>query len=195
MRHITLELSRLAFVLFVRGVFLIVLGGVAIRWPEQTLLLSMIAAGGIVGSLGIFELAAGAISRALPSTKLFLIGHGVISIAYGALTASIPVALPSLATGMATVFSVIYGVFSLVLAARLQFVPRAREAVAGWAILNFGAAAILAAGTFPTTNALLYAGALYGAILGLFQLFAALWIRRALEPVERGGDHHGLAAS
>jgi hypothetical protein len=155
----------------------------------------MIAAGGIVGSLGVVETAAGSISRALPSTRLFLVGHGVISIAYGALTASIPVASPSLAVRMTTAFAATYGVFAIVLAARLQFVPRAREAVAGWGILNLAAAAILAAGVFQTTNALLYAGALYGAVLGLFQLFAALWIRRALELVERAGDHHGLATS
>ena len=59
------ELSRASFVLLLRGFFLIVLGAVAVWWPEQTLLLAIVISGGIAGSLGIFEVATAAASEML----------------------------------------------------------------------------------------------------------------------------------
>jgi uncharacterized membrane protein HdeD (DUF308 family) len=189
MPGLALELSRLAFVLFVRGAFLVLLGAVAIRWPEHTLLLSMVAAGGILGCFGLFEVLAASVSGTLPSTKLFLVGHGILSVALGGIAVALLVAGPQRAALMSIAFLVAYGMYSLVLAVRLQFVPRAREAVFGWGIFNLACAAVLASVEPSRTSELLYAAAFYAAVLGLFQLFAALWIRRG-RPLVHGYENH-----
>lgn len=181
----SVELSRLAFVLFVRGVFLIILGAGAIRWPEQTLLLGIVAAGGVVGTLGIFEVAAASISETLPSTKLFLLAHGLVSILFGALTATIPVASASTAAKLSVAFMVLYAAYAFTLAARLQFVRRARNTLRAWGTFNVFGVTLLAVARPDTTNQVLYAGALYGAVLGALQLAAALWIRRGETIVDR----------
>ena len=145
MYHHSVELSRLAFVFFFRGAFLILIAAASLRWPAQTLLLFMVAAGGIVGSFGIFEVAAASISRALPSTKLFLLAHGIISIGFGVLTAIIPVASVQLATGLAITWTVVYALFALVLSARLRYVPRARVTLVCWSVVSLCCAALLVA--------------------------------------------------
>jgi hypothetical protein len=190
MPGLALALSRLAFVLFVRGAFLILLGAVAIRWPEHALLLSMAAAGGVVGCFGLFEVLAASVSDTLPSTKLFLVGHGILSVALGGIAATLLVAAPPRAAMMSIAFLVAYGLYSFVLAARLQFVPRAREAAFGWGIFNLACAAVLAAVEPSRSSELLYASAFYAAVLGLFQLFAALWIRRG-RPLAHPYESHG----
>ena len=179
------ELSRLAFALFVRGVLLVVLGALAIRWPNHSLLFGMIVAGGVIGSIGIFEVATAAVSRALPSTRLFYIGHGLVSIGLGAITATIPVAQLGTAVVMCIVFVLAYGMFSLVLAARLQFVRRARDATLVWALFNVACALLLSLSRITDVTDLMYGGALYGALLGLLQLVAAVWIHRGQQLMDR----------
>lgn len=179
------ELSRLAFVLFMRGLFLLVLSAAALRWPDQTLLFAIVTAGGVVGTLGIFEVAAAAISASLPSTKLFLLAHGLVSILFGALTATIPVASAAAATKLSVAFMALYAMYSFTLAARLQFIRRARRTLLAWGAFNVIGAVLLAAARPETTNQVLYAAALYGALLGVLQLAAAVGMRRGETMVNR----------
>jgi uncharacterized membrane protein HdeD (DUF308 family) len=195
MYHQSVELSRLAFVFFVRGAFLILLAAASLRWPAQTLLLFTVAAGGIVGSFGIFEVAAASISRALPSTKLFFLAHGIISIGFGVLTAIIPVASVRLATGLSIVWTVVYALFALVLAARLRYVPRARAMLLCWGVVSLCCVALLAALAPPAMTALLYAVALYAGLMGAAQLLAAVWIRRGQRVLQDREAHGVFAAS
>jgi uncharacterized membrane protein HdeD (DUF308 family) len=193
MHHKSIELSRLAFVFVVRGTFLILLSAATLRWPAQTLLLFMVAAGGVVGSFGIVEVAAASISRALPSTKLFFLAHGVVSIGFGVLTAIIPVASVDLATGLGIGWMVVYALFAVVLAARLRYVPRARTMLTLWGTFNLGCAALLAFFTPPTMIALLYAGALYAGLMGATQLLTAVWIRHGQRVLQDREMHGALA--
>jgi uncharacterized membrane protein HdeD (DUF308 family) len=174
----SVELSRLSFVLFLRGMFLILLSAVAIRWPAPALLIAMVAAGGVVGSLGIFEVAAASVSEALSSTRVFLLGHGLVSVAFGVLTATIPVVSVPAATTLSLVWLLLYLTYTLLLTARLWYRHRVREALLLWSAITATCAATIAFFSPPTVNALLYAGALYAGILGIAQLVAAAWIHR-----------------
>lgn len=174
----SVEMSRLSFVLSLRGVFLILLSAVAIRWPEPTLLIAMVLAGGVVGSLGIFEVAAASVSEALPSTRVFLLGHGLVSVAFGVLTATIPVVSMPAATALSLLWLLLYLTYTLLLTARLWYRHRVREALLLWSAITATCAVALAFFSLPTVNALLYAGALYSGILGVAQLVAAAWIHR-----------------
>jgi hypothetical protein len=174
----SVEMSRLSFVLFLRGMFLILLSAVAIRWPEPTLLIAMVAAGGVVGSLGVFEVAAASVSETLPSTRVFLLGHGLVSVAFGVLTATIPVVSVPAATTLSLVWLLLYLTYTLLLTARLWYRHRVREALLLWSVITATCAVAIAFFSPPTANALLYAGALYSGMLGVAQLVAAAWIHR-----------------
>ena len=173
------DFERLAFTLLLRGAFAIPLAAVAIRWREPTLLLAMVAAGGVIGTFGIFELAAGLVSSALPSTRWFFLGHGVVSIAFGVLTASIPVASHDIALALSTGWLAVNACFSLLLSVRRWEYPGERLAILLWSGINTACAVALYLQPPPTTLALLYAAALYTFMLGIVQLIAAAWIHRS----------------
>jgi uncharacterized membrane protein HdeD (DUF308 family) len=173
-----LDLQRLSFTLLLRGAFVIPLAAVAIRWPESTLVLTMVVAGGVIGTFGIFELAAGLVSGTLPSTRWFFLGHGVVSIAFGVLTASIPVATSELALALSTGWLAFNAFFCLLLAARRWPDWRERLAILTWSLTNVVCAVALLLAPQPTTLGLLYALALYTFMLGVVQLAAAAWIHR-----------------
>jgi uncharacterized membrane protein HdeD (DUF308 family) len=180
------ELSRTSFVLLLRGFFLIVLGAVAVRWPEQTLVLAIVAAGGIAGTLGIFEVATAAATEMLPSSRMFYLGHGLVFVAFGVLSASVHVATVSVATTLAIIWLTLYVAYALLLAARVWYLSPARAGLLAWAFINTACA--IATARFParTTVGLLYWGALYVAVLGVAQVVAGTWIKRhALSPTRR----------
>jgi uncharacterized membrane protein HdeD (DUF308 family) len=181
----SVELSRTSAVLQLRGLFLIVLGGVALRWPEQMLVLAIVAAGGIAGSLGIFEIATAVASKSLPSSRMFYLGHGLVFAGFGILTASAPVASVRVATTLTIAWLLLYVVYIMLLAGRLWYLQPAREALILWAVINFGSA--IAAARFPahSTLGLLYWGALYVAVLGFAQIVAGAWISRHIFPPQR----------
>jgi uncharacterized membrane protein HdeD (DUF308 family) len=174
-----IDFERLSFTLLLRGAFVIPLAAVAIRWPEPALVLAMVAAGGVIGTFGIFELAAGLVSGTLPSTRWFFFGHGVVSIAFGVVTASIPVASSTTALALSTGWLALNALFTLLLGIRRWEHWRERLAVLAWSAVNVVCALAMFAWPPPTTFALLYALALYTFMLGMAQLAAAAWIHRA----------------
>ncbi len=174
-----LDFERLSFTLLLRGAFAIPLAAVAIRWPEPTLVLAMVAAGGVIGTFGIFELAAGLMSGTLPSTRWFFVGHGVASIAFGVLSASIPVASAQGALALSTGWLALNASFTLLLTVRRWEHWRERLAILAWSLMNVACAVGLVLAPPPSTFALLYALALYTFMLGIVQLVAAAWIHSA----------------
>lgn len=174
-----LDFERMSFTLYMRGAFAIPLAAVAIRWPEPALLLAVVAAGGVLGTFGIFELAAGLVSSSLPSTRWFFAGHGVVSIAFGILTASIPVASPETSLALSTGWLALNACFALLLAARRWENWRERLSILAWSLVNVACALALHIAPPPTTLALLYAAAFYTFMLGIAQIVAAAWIHNA----------------
>jgi len=185
------DLQRLSFTLLLRGAFVIPLAAVAIRWPEAALVLTMVVAGGVIGTLGIFELAAGLVSGTLPSTRRFFIGHGVVSIAFGILTASIPVATLETALALSTGWLALNAFFCLLLTARRWPDWRERLAILAWSLTNVVCAMALFLAPPPTMMGLLYALALYTFMLGVVQLAAATWIHRIATQLISGVSAEG----
>lgn len=174
-----IDLGRVWFTLLSRGALAIPLAAVAIRWPEPTLVLAMVAAGGVIGTFGIIELAAGLVSGTLPSTRWFFLGHGVVSIAFGALTASIPVASIQMALALSTGWLALNAGFDLLLAVRRWERRRERLSILAWSFVNAACALALWLSPPRSTFALLYAAAFYTCMLGIAQLVAAAWIHSA----------------
>ena len=176
--------QRLGGILLARGVPLLVLAAIAIRWPDETLGPAMTVAGGLAIALGILELVSAWSAHALPSIRWFLVGHAALSIAFGVLTLATPAGAFYVALGLAVVWLLGYATFLILLAARLWYFSRMRDALLGWAAVNTGVIIASVAATPPTMAMLEYAGALYTAAYGFVLIVAGEWARRGWMSVE-----------
>jgi uncharacterized membrane protein HdeD (DUF308 family) len=182
----SVELSRTSFVLYVRGLSLIALAAVGVRWPEQTALLAMVAAGAVAGTIGIFEVAAALASSEQLSSRMFSLGHGLVFIGFGVVTAFIPVATVPNVLWLASAWLMLSAIYTVLLAARLSYLPRVPEALLLWGAITLGCMLVIA--FLPASFTILglcYWGALYVAALGFIELGAARWINRHILPPAR----------
>jgi hypothetical protein len=175
-----IDLERVAFSMLLSGIAATPLAGVALRWPEPALVLAMVAAGGVIGTFGIFDLAAAFASGTIPSVRAFFVGHGAASVGFGLLTASVPVASPDIGRLGAVVWLALYAAFLGLLVWRLWYIHHVRRALTVWCGTNAVLALTLGLAEPMTTLGLLYAGAAYTFAFGVTLIAAGLWIQHDL---------------
>jgi hypothetical protein len=178
--HETVDLTRVALSLLLSGIVATPLAAIAVRWPDPALVLAMVAAGGAIGTFGVFDFAAGATNGAIPSAGVFYMGHGAAMVGFGVLSVSVPVAEPGIARGLAIAWLALYAVFLALLAWRLWYNHYVRRALVTWSAVNCGLSGVLALTRPLTTLGLLYAGAAYTCALGVILIAAGLWIQHDL---------------
>ena len=176
----TVDLQRVAFSMLLCGIVATPLAGLAVRWPDPALVLAMVAAGGVIGTFGVFDLAAAAMSGTAPSVRVFFLGHGAATVGFGVLTLSVPVARPGLAHGLAIAWLTLYAAFLALLAWRLWYHHHVRRALVAWSAVNVVLAVVLALTGPMATLGLLYAGAAYTCAFGLLLIAAGFWIQHDL---------------
>ncbi|HEU4993623.1 MAG TPA: DUF308 domain-containing protein [Gemmatimonadaceae bacterium] len=182
----SVELSRAAGTAQLRGSALVLLGCVAIRWPQETLFFSILAAGAIAGTLGIFEIAGALAGASLWSSRAFYLGEGLAFVGFGALTATVPATTPPVAARLTAAWLLVYAVYAALLAARVWYLAPARRFLIAWALVNIAVGVAVRRLAQQPLDALLYWGAFYTAILGLVELVAGSWInRRFVLPTRR----------
>lgn len=185
MKRYDADLKRLGTLLLFRGFALLALAGIAVRWPEQSMVGMVKVAGVLAIILGIAELGIAMAGPALASTRYFRVGHSLTSITFGIAAAAAAGRPLDEALTLALLWLAVYAAFLLLLAARLWYFRRMRDGLVLWAAGNVGAL-VLAANTLPaTSDDLLVAGALYTAILGVITIAAARWMRQGWMLVER----------
>jgi hypothetical protein len=185
MRQFDPKLDRLATVLLIRGFALVAFAGIAVRWPDETLSEAVRYAGGIAVFLGVVELGMALAGQALLSTRAFRLGHAATSIAFG-VAAGTMTALPlAQAIAVVMVWLSAYAAFLLLLAARLWYFRRMRDALLLWSAVNV--TAIIGCVNLVTASrvSVLLGGALYTAVLGGVTITAARWMRRGWMVIER----------
>jgi hypothetical protein len=179
------KLERLSTVLMIRGFALLAFAAIAVRWPGQSLSDAVSYAGGIAVFLGIAELGIALAGHSLLSVRAFRVGHAILSIAFG-IVAGLVMTLPLMrAMGIAMIWLAAYTAFLLLLAARLWYFTRMRDALLLWAAVNATAIVVCAQLTTASRTSVLLAGALYTATLGVVTITAARWMRRGWMGVER----------
>lgn len=196
MRSIAFALSatrwdeRLSGVLMARGVPFILLAAIAIRWPELMLRPSMMVAAGIAIALSLLELTFAWGSRTVASVRWFLAGHAVLSVAFGVLTFLLPSVTLFVGLALGMLWLLAHTTFAILLAARLWYFRRMRDALLLWAAVN--TAVITGCATFmpPDVASLEYVGALYTAAYGFVLVVAGEWTRRGWMAVERVPRRH-----
>ena len=177
--------DRLATVFLVRGFTLLAFAAIAIRRPEQTLNDAVRYAAGVAVFLGIVELGMGLAGDALLSTRAFRAGHALMSIGFGAVAGSAASLPPGRALAAAMIWLGAYAAYLLLLAARLWYFRRTRDALLLWSAVNVAAAVACLNMASASRASVLVAGALYTVTLGAVTIAAARWIRRGWMRVER----------
>ena len=185
MRNTERDFDRLATVLLIRGLVLLGLAAIALRWPDPLLVGTMRLMGAMALVLGIVELGMALAARALPSTRWFRIGHALTSIGFGALAPVVILVPLGQALGLTMLWLSLYAAYLVLLAARLWFFRRMRDALILWASVHV-ITVILCATTAPATiETLLLVGALYTTAMGAVTILAGRWMRRGWMAVER----------
>lgn len=184
MREYDPKFQRLATVLWIRGFALLAFGAIAVRWPEQSLADAVRYAGGIAVFLGIVELGMAMAGDALLSTRSFRIGHALTSIGFGLVSGAVTVLSLDAALTLVTLWFGAYAAFLLLLAARLSYFRRIRDALLLWGTVNATAVVICATMRSAPRVTMLLLGALYTAVLGAVTILAARWTRRGWMAVE-----------
>jgi magnesium-transporting ATPase (P-type) len=174
------DLERVAFSMLLSGIVATPLAAIALRWPDPALVLAMVAAGGVIGTFGIFDLAAAMTGGTLPSVRAFFLGHGAASVGFGLVTASIPVASPEVARTLAVTWLGLYALFLTLLVWRLWYAHHVRRALMLWCGANAVIALFLAVVRPMPELGLLYAGAAYTVAFGVMLMAAGLWIQHDL---------------
>jgi uncharacterized membrane protein HdeD (DUF308 family) len=190
MTSINKELGHLSATLVWRGTAMLALGLAAVVWPEQILILAMLAVGIIATVFGIYEMSIAFAIRRRTRRWWLVLAHGAASVAFGGLSVGAPgvslrVALIVIATWFLVYAAVAYGSAVVVWPMRT-----ARWALLAWGV--FDAVLGILALVYPTATifALLFFGAVYAALFGAWQVAAGLWLRRTLR-VHHTSFHEG----
>ena|SRR3569833_1499936 len=173
------EIFALSNVLLLRGAALIVLGGVAIAWPEQTLVPALIAGSLIATLTGLYEITIGVALRGTRGAAVVL-SHGVLAIVFGLLTAGVTALSWPTPVSVVIAWLLVYTWLCFGAAAVWHpFGPT--KALIACGVFNVGLAIVVNLYPYGTVFALLYFGAMYAASLGAWHFGAGLWLRRWLE--------------
>jgi hypothetical protein len=173
----SLLFRRISGLLLVRGITLILLAAIALRWPEFGLVGAMTAAGAFAGLTGLYELGASIASHERPSTRYFVTGHAAAIVGFGAVTLALSLASLRFAFIVTVLWLLANATFALLLAARTWWYRSVRLVLIAWSAVSVSAALALTFATTVKATSLLYALALYAALWGLLQIAASRWIQ------------------
>lgn len=173
-----LELIALRHLLFWRGMLALATALVAVRWPQETLIFALVAAGAVFGVMGLFDVVLALRMRRGYSAWWVALVHGLACTAFGVVTLVVPGVALAIAVGIASAWLVVYGAVALIVAWRMRRNQLRWRSVAAWGALNLAFAVSVLAYPRLTITVLLYAGAAYAALLGLVQVGASMRLRR-----------------
>ena len=172
------DMRRLATILLIRGLVLLAMGALAVRWPREAIAEAVQYAGGIAVFLGILELGTALAGEALMSIRFFRAGHAVTSITFGFIAGAVATRPIEDGLVLAVLWLGGYAAFLLLLTARLWVYRKVRLALILWVTANVASiAACLVLGS-DSRSAILFGGAAYTAVLGIATLVAARWLHR-----------------
>jgi uncharacterized membrane protein HdeD (DUF308 family) len=176
------ETSRFATSLIVRGTLLAFLGIAAIGWPDDALVVAMVVAAVLLGVLGAYEMLIAVRTRATTPGWMVPMASGAACVSFAILT----LVFPGLALGvtllLVAVWLVLYASLTGALALAVWPMPRTRNALLGWTLLNVALAVAAVSMPRATIFTLLYVGAGYALAFGALQVASGVWIRRVALP-------------
>lgn len=176
------ETSRFATSLIVRGTLLAFLGIAAIGWPDDVLVIAMLVAAALLGVLGAYEMLLAVRTRSATPGWMVPMASGSACVSFAILTLVLPGLALDVTLLLVAVWLLLYASLTGALALAVWPMPRTRNALLGWTLLNVVLA--VAAVTMPSATifTLLYVGAGYALAFGALQVASGMWIRRVALP-------------
>ena len=180
-----------------RGLTLALLGFLVVRWPGDTMLLAILAAGAVLIVTGVVE-----ILTAVPLYRRYVrwwlaVLIGVASMTYGLLTLAAPAIRPERMVTAGIAWCLAACITGLLLAVALSRAGQSSTPPLVWAAVHLVAG--LSIGLFAlrhqvaSTVTVLYAGSAYAAIVGVAEITLAVRWRRSKGRVFSRRLHDQLA--
>lgn len=177
MRNGSADAARFTAALFLKGALMLLGGGIALLWPNETLVLAMMFAGSLLALVAVYEILLAFHARRDTRGWLLALADGALAFGLAVLTITITAVPLRTTIVLGALWLAASGVIAGVLALALWPMPRTRTALELWAAVNVA----LAVGSLAYDAdifLLLYVGAGYAIAYGVFHLFAAVWMRR-----------------
>jgi len=188
----TREMRRLSHTILWRGAVLVALGIGAVLWSEAYLIAAMLAAGLVCTLSGLYEISI-AISMRRQTTRWWLIlADGLAFIVFGMLSVGTPAVMLRLALMAVTGWFLFYAGIAWSTAALFWSITRIRWPLIAWGCLNVGLGMLAVLYPAATILMLLFFGAVYAAMFGIWEMAVGLWLRRHLR--SHAPSSHGAFA-
>ena len=160
-----------------RGLVMLVLGGVAVRWPESTIVPALLAGTAVLAASGVYEVTVALARRHRSPRWPVWLFDGLACVAFALVTLGFPALTMETAMRLIAAWFILYAAFCASLSVLLWPRRSAGVSLAIWSAMNL-ALGILALVMFkPGFTLVLYAGAAYAATFGAAQLIAGVWLR------------------
>ena len=182
MTTLSRQTARFATALIVRGTLLAFLGIAAIGWPDSARVIAIIVAAVLLGLVGAYEMLLAVGTRSATPGWMVPMASGAAGVSFAILTLVFPGMPLDVTLMLVAVWLVMYAALPGALALALWPMPRTRNALLGWTLLNLVLA--VAAVTMPSATifTLLYVGAGYALAFGALQVASGMWIRGVALP-------------
>lgn len=186
--------TALRHFLLVRGLLTAAAALIALRWPDEALVVLAAAAGVLFMLLGgLGAVVAARLRRRYPLSSL-LVGEGASAMVFGLLSLLLPRVSFGAALSLALAWLVVYGgavllAWNALLRGRIM-----APAVLAWGGANLLLSLVVIDQRWQGVDVLLYAGAGYAAVFSIAEIAAAVWLGR-LPPVITSGERGGADAA
>lgn len=172
------DLGQLAQLSYVRGLTLVLLASVAVRWPDRTLLPALAIGAVVLTALGIFELVTVAGSATPARMKRLLLAQALLSIGFAALGVVAWLASVATMVALSAAWLLAQATLAVAAAGEMPHIRYARGSLLVLAAFDLIAAFVTATYALGTLLPLLYVGTLYVWASGAGQIAVGLWVRR-----------------
>jgi uncharacterized membrane protein HdeD (DUF308 family) len=164
------QLRRLSHTLLCRGGAMMALGLGAILWPEPFLVRALIAVGALAALSGLYEIVIGFSIRPHGHVSGMVVVHGAASILFGLMTVSAPGLALQGALMLIAPWFLLYAGLALRGAVLVWPIPGMRRTLLVWGAFDMALAILVGLAPAQSIFALLFSGAVYTALFGMWQV-------------------------
>lgn len=189
------SIGRFATVLQARGAIALACGVAALAWPDGLLLRAMLITAIVLAVSGLYEMGFAYHNRHLNRGWPLALSDGAACFGMALISATLTAISFHATMLLAAGWLFTCGVLAFLLAMAIWPMRRTRLAMLAWSGAQLALAAFALFDSSADLITLLYVGAAYTIGFGIFQIAAALWMRRvALPQFEPTQQHRWLAA-
>ncbi len=182
MPSLSRETANFAMSLLARGILLVILGSIAISWPDAALVGAMFTAAALLAVFGLVEMVIALRARRSTPGWMVPMANGAACVGFAMLTVVLPGVPLALTLALVAAWLLLYAGLTLALALALWPMRRTRLTLLAWTTLNVALAIVALTFREATIFTLLYVGAGYALAFGALLVASGIWVRRIAVP-------------